>query len=174
LYEIPFVPILEKKRIEWSMFKDFLVKERVLKPVRFIDRDHLLKVLAADVIEPAETSCRGQAAQEAPFCFVPVSSGQPMPWSILVGLHDTTDSIPKRPRGTPKFAGPLLLGRNILAPPKNRGSEQFREAVACAAYQQLYSRLVLPPTRVGAALAQGWSRPGRRHVRQGAGEPTAR
>jgi hypothetical protein len=38
LYEIPFVPILEKERKDWSMFRDFLVKERVLEPVRFIDQ----------------------------------------------------------------------------------------------------------------------------------------
>jgi hypothetical protein len=55
LYEIPFVPILEKKRKEWSMFRDFLVKERVLKPVvRFADQDHLLELLARKVIAPAE------------------------------------------------------------------------------------------------------------------------
>jgi hypothetical protein len=54
LYDIPFVPILEKKRKEWSMFRDFLVNERVLEPVRFIDRNHLLKVLAKKVIAPAE------------------------------------------------------------------------------------------------------------------------
>jgi hypothetical protein len=34
LFEIPFVPILEQNRKDWSMFKDLLVKERVLKPVR--------------------------------------------------------------------------------------------------------------------------------------------
>jgi uncharacterized protein YjbI with pentapeptide repeats len=54
LYEIPFVPIIEEERKEWSMFRDFLVKERVLEPVRFIDRDHLLEVLAKEVIAPAE------------------------------------------------------------------------------------------------------------------------
>jgi hypothetical protein len=54
LCEIPFVPILEKKRKGWSMFQDFLVKERVLEPVRFTDQDHLLKLLAKEVIAPAE------------------------------------------------------------------------------------------------------------------------
>jgi hypothetical protein len=53
-YEIPFVPILEKERKEWSMFRDFLVKERVLEPVRFIDQNHLLEVLAKEIIAPAE------------------------------------------------------------------------------------------------------------------------
>jgi hypothetical protein len=53
-YEIPFVPILEQKREDWSMFKDFLVKERVLKPVRFADQNHLLQLLANEVIAPAE------------------------------------------------------------------------------------------------------------------------
>jgi hypothetical protein len=37
LHEIPFVPILERERKDWSMFRDFLVKERVLEPVRFTD-----------------------------------------------------------------------------------------------------------------------------------------
>jgi hypothetical protein len=54
LYEIPFVPILEQERKDWSMFKDFLVKERVLKPVRFTDQNHLLELLAKKVIAPAE------------------------------------------------------------------------------------------------------------------------
>jgi hypothetical protein len=36
------------------MFRDFLVKERVLEPVRFTDQDHLLEVLAKEVIAPAE------------------------------------------------------------------------------------------------------------------------
>jgi hypothetical protein len=54
LYEIPFVPILEEKRKEWSMFKDFLVKERVSNLVRFTDQNHLLALLAKEVIAPAE------------------------------------------------------------------------------------------------------------------------
>jgi hypothetical protein len=54
LYEIPFVPVLDNKRKDWSMFRDFLVKERVLEPVRFTDQDHLLELLAEEVITPAE------------------------------------------------------------------------------------------------------------------------
>jgi uncharacterized protein YjbI with pentapeptide repeats len=54
LCEIPFVPILEQNRKDWSMFKDFLVKERVLKLVRFSDQSHLLQLLAKEVIAPAE------------------------------------------------------------------------------------------------------------------------
>ena len=54
LYEIPFVPILEQERKDWSMFQDFLVKQRVLKPVRFTDQNHLLQLLAKEVIAPAE------------------------------------------------------------------------------------------------------------------------
>ena len=54
LYEIPFVPILEQGRKDWSMFRDFLMKERVLEPIRFSDKDHLLKLLAEEVIAPAE------------------------------------------------------------------------------------------------------------------------
>jgi hypothetical protein len=54
LYEIPFVPVLEKHRKDWSMFRDFLVKERVLEPVRFTDQDNLLELMAKEVIAPAE------------------------------------------------------------------------------------------------------------------------
>ena len=54
LYEIPFVPILERKREDWSMFRDFLVKERVLEPIRFTDQDHLIGLLAEEGIAPAE------------------------------------------------------------------------------------------------------------------------
>ena len=55
LYEIPFVPILQETREDWSMFRDFLVKERVVKPiVRFTDEIHLRKLLAEKVIAPAE------------------------------------------------------------------------------------------------------------------------
>jgi hypothetical protein len=54
LREIPFVPILGWERKDWSMFKDFLVKERVLSPVRFIDQNDLLQLLAKEVIAPAE------------------------------------------------------------------------------------------------------------------------
>jgi Pentapeptide repeats (8 copies) len=54
LFGIPFVPILEQKRKDWSMFKDFLLNERVLKPVLFTDQNHLLKLLANEVIAPAE------------------------------------------------------------------------------------------------------------------------
>jgi uncharacterized protein YjbI with pentapeptide repeats len=54
LYEIPFVPILEQKREDWSMFRDFLVKERVLEPIRFTDQDHLIGLLAEEGIAPAE------------------------------------------------------------------------------------------------------------------------
>jgi hypothetical protein len=54
LYKIPFVPILEEGRGKWSMFHDFLENERVLEPVRFIDQDHPLKVLAKEAIASAE------------------------------------------------------------------------------------------------------------------------
>lgn len=54
LHEIPFVPIIEQNREDWSMFRDFLVKERVLEPIRFTDQDHLLEILAGEVIAPAE------------------------------------------------------------------------------------------------------------------------
>jgi hypothetical protein len=54
LHEIPFVPILERKRKDWSMFRDFLGKERVLNPVRFEDAHELLSLLKEQVITPAE------------------------------------------------------------------------------------------------------------------------
>jgi uncharacterized protein YjbI with pentapeptide repeats len=54
LHEIPFVPILERKRKDWSMFKDFLVKERVLDPVRFTDAQELVSLLRKEIVIPAE------------------------------------------------------------------------------------------------------------------------
>ncbi len=60
LYNIPFVPIIERKRKEWSMFKDFLIKDNVLKqepeftPLRFENQSHLLELLADEIIAPAE------------------------------------------------------------------------------------------------------------------------
>ena len=54
LYEIPFVPIFEEARKDWSMFRDFLIKERVLKPIRFNSESHLLELLAGNVVAPAE------------------------------------------------------------------------------------------------------------------------
>lgn len=54
LYGIPFVPILEESRSDWSMFRDFLVKDQVLEPVRFVDQNHLLEILQKRVISPAE------------------------------------------------------------------------------------------------------------------------
>lgn len=54
LHEIPFIPILEQNRKDWSMFRDFLVKERVLEPIRFTDQDNLLEKMAQEVIAPAE------------------------------------------------------------------------------------------------------------------------
>jgi len=54
LFDIPFVPILERKRKNWSMFKDFLVKKRVLDPVRFEDAQELLGLLKEQVVIPAE------------------------------------------------------------------------------------------------------------------------
>ena len=54
LHDIPFVSILEWQREDWSMYRDFLVKERVLGPIRFTDQNHLLGLLAEKVIAPAE------------------------------------------------------------------------------------------------------------------------
>jgi uncharacterized protein YjbI with pentapeptide repeats len=54
LYEIPFVPVLEQKRKDWSMFRDFLMKEHVLEPIRFTNQDDLLELLSEGVIAPAE------------------------------------------------------------------------------------------------------------------------
>ena len=58
LHEIPFVPVLESNRKDWSMFKDFLVKERVLDPVRFEDAHGLLGLLNKKVVTPAEKLIR--------------------------------------------------------------------------------------------------------------------
>lgn len=53
-FEIPFLPIINENRKEWSMFRDFLVKQHVLDPIRFADQDRLLRTFAETVIEPAE------------------------------------------------------------------------------------------------------------------------
>jgi hypothetical protein len=75
LYEIPFVPVLDNKRKDWSMFQDFLVKERVLEPVRFTDQDHLLELLAEEVITPAEKLVeKRQQRQDAIFGRAPKKS----------------------------------------------------------------------------------------------------
>ena len=54
LYDLPFIPILEKGRKDWSMFKDFLTNERVLEPVRFADAKDLLSLLKKRAVIPAE------------------------------------------------------------------------------------------------------------------------
>lgn len=54
-YKIPFVPIIEKGARPYAMFADILEYDWVLKPiVEFDSIDALLKVLPAQVIEPAE------------------------------------------------------------------------------------------------------------------------
>jgi uncharacterized protein YjbI with pentapeptide repeats len=54
LYEIPFIPILEASRRDWSMFKDFLVKERVFEPIRFVTTEDLFVQLGNEAIAHAE------------------------------------------------------------------------------------------------------------------------
>ena len=54
LYGIPFVAITQEDDKEWSMFKDFLVNDRVIGPIRFRDQRDLLDHLATTAIAPAE------------------------------------------------------------------------------------------------------------------------
>jgi hypothetical protein len=45
------------------MFKDFLVKERVLEPVRFADARELLGLLKKQVVIPAESLVKKRQAR---------------------------------------------------------------------------------------------------------------
>lgn len=53
-FKVPFVPIIEKGRKVYSMFSDLLGYPWVLPPVEFINKEHLLALLASKVIDPAE------------------------------------------------------------------------------------------------------------------------
>ena len=54
-FKIPFVPIIEEGRRQYSMFVDILEYPWVLNPpVRFVDVEHLVKVLPTQIIAPAE------------------------------------------------------------------------------------------------------------------------
>jgi hypothetical protein len=54
-FKLPFVPVLERGRREYSMFADLLEYEWVLKPiVEFSDTNELLKALRDRIVEPAE------------------------------------------------------------------------------------------------------------------------
>ena len=54
LHEIPFIPVIQSERRDWSMFRDFLIKDRVFEPIRFSDQEHLLQLLSGHGIQPAE------------------------------------------------------------------------------------------------------------------------
>jgi hypothetical protein len=54
-FKIPFVPILERGRHPWAMFKDILEYDWVLKPiVEFEDRVSLQQMLDRRIVAPAE------------------------------------------------------------------------------------------------------------------------
>jgi len=62
-YRIPFVPIIEKGRREYSMFVDLLERDNVLKPiVEFASTDELIKMLPEKIIDPAEEKHRERQA----------------------------------------------------------------------------------------------------------------
>jgi hypothetical protein len=52
--KVPFAPILEKDKQEYSMFKDLLEYDWVLRPVRFDSVEALTAALAETVVKPAE------------------------------------------------------------------------------------------------------------------------
>ncbi len=53
-FKIPFVPLLRRGAQSYGMFADLLEYPWVLAPVRYADRDELLRVLAEQVLAPAE------------------------------------------------------------------------------------------------------------------------
>jgi hypothetical protein len=54
-FKIPFVPIIEKGRKPYSMVKDILEYPWVIRPiVQFADKEDLIKLLPAQVVQPAE------------------------------------------------------------------------------------------------------------------------
>jgi hypothetical protein len=54
-FKIPFVPILERGRHHWSMFKDILEYDWVLKPiVQFENQEALQRMLDDTIVKPAE------------------------------------------------------------------------------------------------------------------------
>jgi uncharacterized protein YjbI with pentapeptide repeats len=58
-FDIPFVPIIESGRAEYSMFKDLLKYSWVLNPpVEFTSKEHLLEILLSKVVSAAEEKHR--------------------------------------------------------------------------------------------------------------------
>jgi hypothetical protein len=54
-FKIPFVPIIEEGRRQYSMVVDILEYPWVLNPpVRFVDVDHLVRAMPTQIIAPAE------------------------------------------------------------------------------------------------------------------------
>jgi Pentapeptide repeats (8 copies) len=54
-FKIPFVPIIEESRRQYSMFVDILEYPWVLNPpVRFVDVEHLVRAMPKKIIAPAE------------------------------------------------------------------------------------------------------------------------
>jgi hypothetical protein len=53
-FQIPFVPIIDRRRTIHFMFRDFLKYEWVLSPFGFIDEASLMIAMHSQIIEPAE------------------------------------------------------------------------------------------------------------------------
>ncbi len=54
-FDIPFIPILQQGRKEYSMFRDLLKYPWVVQPiVEFANKEHLMELLPARIIAPAE------------------------------------------------------------------------------------------------------------------------
>jgi hypothetical protein len=57
-FKIPFVPIIEKGRKQFAMFVDILEYPWVMTPVEFENKEQLISLLPAKVIDPAEEKFR--------------------------------------------------------------------------------------------------------------------
>jgi hypothetical protein len=54
-FDIPFIPILQKGRKEYSMFRDLLKYPWVVQPiVEFANQEHLMELLPSRILAPAE------------------------------------------------------------------------------------------------------------------------
>jgi hypothetical protein len=54
-FDIPFIPILQKGRKEYSMFRDLLKYPWVVQPiVEFANQEHLIELLPSKILTPAE------------------------------------------------------------------------------------------------------------------------
>ena len=51
-------PFIEKGRYVYAMFADFQENDWVMPLIEYVDKDHLVELLAEEIIEPAENLCK--------------------------------------------------------------------------------------------------------------------